>query len=86
MDEISNYIDSGNHVFWIGSGTQSVLLGLMVERGIEIFPQQLNSQYSFRFGGNADQLARWGFWNTALAQEWINGSEILLLEKQALFG
>ncbi len=86
VDEISNYIDNGNHVFWIGSGTQPVLLGLVVEKGIEIFPQQLNSQYSFRFGGNADQLARWGFWNIALAQEWINGSDILLFEKQALSG
>ena len=86
VDEISPYVNRGSHVFWIGSGTQPVLLGLIEKRGIEIFPQQLNSQYSFRFGGDVDQLARWGFWNTELAQEWINISDILLLENQALTG
>ena len=86
VDNISKFVEHGNQVFWIGSDTQPVLLGLVEEKDIQLFPQQLNSQYSFRLGGNSDQLARAGFWNPSLAQEWINGSQVLLFEEQALSG
>ncbi len=86
VDNISKFVEHGDQVFWIGSDTQPVLLGLVEEKDIQLFPQQLNSQYSFRLGGDADQLARAGFWNVQLAQEWINGSKVLLFEEQALSG
>jgi hypothetical protein len=86
VESISDHVDLGDSVFWVGSDTQPVLLGLVEEKNVQLFPQQLNSQYSFRIGGNVDQLAREGFWNVTLAQEWIKGSQVLLFEEQALSG
>jgi hypothetical protein len=86
VNEISNYIEDGEQVFWIGSDTEVVLIGLTEEKDIGIFPQLLNTRYSFRFGGSSDQLAMRGFWNEELAQEWIDQSDTLLLEEQAFTG
>jgi hypothetical protein len=84
--EISTSIEDGEKVFWIGSDTEVVLIGLIEEKQIEIYPQLLNTRYSFRFGGSSDQLARRGFWNEELAQDWIDQSDTLLFEEQAFTG
>jgi hypothetical protein len=86
VGEISSYIDAGDEIFWIGSDTEVVLIGLIEEQDISIYPQLLNTRYSFRFGGDPDQLARRGFWNEDLAQDWIDGSDTLLFEEQSFTG
>jgi hypothetical protein len=85
-DKISTYIQPGEQVFWIGSDTQATLISLMEEKDIKIYPQLLNAQYSFRYGGNSDELSRQGFWNEGLAQQWIDQADTLLLEDQAYSG
>jgi hypothetical protein len=81
---ISYYVSDGDRVFWIGVDTQAVLLELLEMRDYEIYPQQLNSMRSFRLGGDSEQLTRIGFWNDELAQDWIDGSQVLLFERQAI--
>jgi len=85
-DEISLHIDDEEQVLWIGTDTEVVLIELMEKKSIKIFPQSLNTRYTFRFGGNTDQLASRGFWNEELAQDWIDQSDTLLFEEQAING
>ena len=83
---ISKYVKEGDQVYWVGKDTQILLLDLIEEKNIQIYPQQLNSVNSFRLNGNPEKLARHGFWNDALAKEWVDGSQVLLFEEQALSG
>jgi len=83
---ISGFVDPGDQVFWIGKDTQVVLLGLEGEKNIQIYPQQLNSIHSFRIGGNRDELNKAGFWQKSQAQDWIDESDLLLFEQQAVAG
>ncbi len=83
---ISGFVESGDRVFWIGKDTQAVLLGLEGEKNIQIYPQQLNSIHSFRIGGNRDELNKAGFWQKSQAQDWIEESDLLLFEQQAVAG
>jgi hypothetical protein len=83
---ISGFIESGDRVFWIGKDTQVVLLGMHDNKDFRIYPQQLNSIHSFRIGGNREELNKAGFWQKAQAQEWIDMSDLLLFEQQAVAG
>ena len=80
---ISTYLETNDQVYWIGKDTQVVLLGILEEKDINIFPQQLNSFNSFRIGGNTDQIIRFGYWNDKSAQIWIDQSDVLIFEDQA---
>jgi hypothetical protein len=83
-NEISKYVEKGDLVFWIGVDTQSVLLELSELRSFQIYPQQLNAMNTFRLGGDTDTLTRIGLWNDEVAQAWVDGSQVLLFEDQAL--
>ena len=83
-NEISKYVENGDQIFWIGVDTQSVLLELSEIRSYKIYPQQLNAMNTFRLGGDTDTLTRIGLWNDEIAQDWIDGSQVLLFEEQAL--
>jgi hypothetical protein len=82
-NQILQFVESGDQVFWIGVDTQTVLLEMMAEKDFLIYPQQLNGMNSFRLGGDGDQLARIGYWSDSLAQDWVDGSQVLLFERQA---
>jgi len=45
-----------------------------------IYPPQLNGSYSYRSGGDADELYRYGYWNETLKADWMTASDILLVE------
>jgi len=83
IDLTSKYVAENDQVFWIGKNTQIILLGLLEEKDIRIFPQQLNSYNSFFIGGNTEELISAGFWNDDIAQEWVDRSQILIFEEQA---
>jgi len=83
-NQVSNYVENGDQIFWVGVDTQIVLLELLDMKEYQIYPQQLNAMNSFRLGGDSDPLTRIGFWNDELAQEWVDGSQVLMFEDQAL--
>jgi hypothetical protein len=83
-NQVSNYVEDGDQIFWIGVDTQAVLLELLDKNEYQIYPQQLNAMNSFRLGGDSEQLTRVGYWNDLLAQEWVDGSQVLMFEEQAL--
>ena len=86
-DVIQAYEDAGNHlrslipegslVYWYG-GLSPVPLLYLPE--IRIYPPQLNDGYSYRIGGDTEQLYRNGFWNETLSDRWMLEADYILLE------
>lgn len=91
-DVISSYEAAGAHlnrvisrnsqVYWSGGDSAVPLLYL---NEVRIFPPQINSVYTFRNGGDADALARYGFWNEEMARQWANEADFILIEER-LYG
>ena len=74
---ISDLIPSGSKVYWLGGQSPTLLLYLPQ---VEIYPPQLNMAYTYRLGGNPEEMLRFGSWNKALAEEWLQESDFVLLE------
>jgi len=81
--ELTAHIPSGSLIYWRGGLSTVPLLYL---DDFEIFPPQLNNDYSFRDGGNPDTLVKYGFWNDALAHEWVQVADVVLIEERFLKG
>jgi hypothetical protein len=69
-------------VYWSGGNSAVPLLYL---KEASIFPPQINSNYTFRLSGDPQALARYGFWNEALARKWAGQADVILVEER-LFG
>ena len=78
---IAMYINPGEKVYWKGGDTQVVLLEL---GDIELYPQQLNSIFSYYHGGDSDILAKHGFWNDTLDRQWASDADVILIEDRSL--
>lgn len=79
---ISSFVEEGEEIFWVGEKTQVVLLDVLERKEVSFFPQQMNAVYSRRRGGDPDKLARHGYWNEALAADWLQRADVVLVEKQ----
>jgi 4-amino-4-deoxy-L-arabinose transferase-like glycosyltransferase len=73
---LASLIPPGSTVFWEGGLSPAPLLYL---KDIKIFGAQLNDGYSFRRGGNSDELYRFGFWNEELSARWMDEADYLLI-------
>jgi hypothetical protein len=73
---LASVIPPGSTIFWEGGLSPAPLLYVP---GIKIYGAQLNDGYSFRKGGNSDELYRYGFWNEELSKQWMNESDYLLI-------
>jgi len=69
-------IPPGSTVFWEGGLSPAPLLYL---KDMKIFGAQLNDGYSFRRGGDSDELYRFGFWNEELSARWMDEADYLLI-------
>ncbi|GAB4504744.1 MAG: hypothetical protein Fur0043_17380 [Anaerolineales bacterium] len=88
LDVLAAYEENGAHlarvippdslVYW--DGGLSVVPLLYIPQ-VRIFPAQLNQDYAFRIGGDPEQLRKAGLWNEALAQQWKNEADFLLIEE-----
>lgn len=88
LDVIAAYEENGAHlaqvippgslVYWDGGLS---VVPLLYIPGVRIFPSQLNQDYAFRIGGDPQQLRKAGLWNEALAQQWRNEADFLLIEE-----
>lgn len=78
---LADAVPPGAQVYW-GTGESPAPLLYLPE--IRIYPAQLNGAYSFKFGGDADALERFGHWNRALAERWAAEADVLLLDRDAL--
>jgi hypothetical protein len=92
-DVIAGYEGVGAHlqrlippqatVYWAGGLSPVPMLYLPEAL---IFPAQLNGDYSFRIGGDPASLERFGFWNGAMAEAWLQQSDYALVEDRELTG
>jgi hypothetical protein len=80
--KIAAHVKDGEEIFWLGDKSQVVLLELEAYREVSYFPQQLNANFSRRIGGDPEELGRHGYWNDTLAADWLQQSEVVLIEKQ----
>lgn len=80
---LAQSIPPGSTVYWEGGDSAVPLLYL---RDVTIFPAQINDGYSFRLGGEPDSLARYGFWSEALARQWADQADFILIDEQHFTG
>lgn len=78
-DQLARSVDTGGKLYWLGGLSPVPLLYLPQA---EIFPAQLNAVYSFREGGEAGSLERFGFWNAELADDWLREADYALVEER----
>ena len=48
----------------------------------EIYPAQLNGDYSFRLGGETDELLRYGWWDKSLGLQWAKEADFILVAQK----
>ena len=80
---LAQKIPNGALVYWQGGNSAVPLLYLP---NAEIFPAQINGDYSFRLGGDPDALARYGFWSEVLAHDWAQQADYILIEERLYSG
>ncbi len=73
---LAGLIPPGSTIFWEGGLSPAPLLYL---NDIKIYGAQLNDGYSYRLGGNSDDLYRYGLWNEELSRRWMNEADFLLI-------
>jgi hypothetical protein len=84
--QLASLIPPGSKVYWdsgsLGSFVSTLLLYLPE---IQVFPPQINGQFSFRTGGNPDDLFRVGLWNDELAAQWVQAADVIVIQKPPIF-
>ncbi|HET7010041.1 MAG TPA: hypothetical protein VFI11_04635 [Anaerolineales bacterium] len=76
-------VTAGALVYW--GAEQSPVPLLYLDR-VRIFPPQLNGIYTFRHGGDPGELHRFGYWNQALAEDWLAQADYVLVDVQSYGG
>jgi len=82
--QLASLIPPGSKVYW-DSGSSSTFTAtlLLYLPGIQVFPAQINGQFSYHIGGNPDDLLRIGFWNDELASQWIQEADVIVIHRPA---
>jgi hypothetical protein len=78
-EHLSANIPDGSLVYWKGGNSVVPMLYLT---NVEIFPAQINGDYSFRLGGAPEALERFGFWSEELAFKWAEEADFILIEER----
>ncbi len=80
---LAQTIPKGSKIYWKG-GLSAV--PLLYVPDIQIYPSQINSDYTYYIGNDADGLSRYGFWNEALAEQWVNEADYILVQERYYAG
>jgi hypothetical protein len=77
--ELTSIIPEGSWIYWnVGSAVPLLYLP-----PIEIHPALVYGVYSYRIGGNAEDVEASGYWNDELARRWMLEADVLVLEESA---
>jgi hypothetical protein len=82
--DLRDKLGSGALVYW-GVMGQSPAPLLYLDQA-RVFPPQLNGIYTFRVGGDPAELHRFSYWNQALAEEWLNAADFVLVDVRSYGG
>ena len=77
-EHLARLIPPGSKVYWEG-GLSVVPMLYLPE--VDLYPPQINDGYSYRIGGDAEELYRHGLWNDALSKRWLGEADYILLEE-----
>jgi hypothetical protein len=64
--QVTGAIPPGSRVLWMAN----TVVPLLYAQGISIYIPPIYAVYSYRIGGDSQQLAKYGLWNDALASQW----------------
>jgi len=74
--KLASIAPPGAKIYLDGSLTDALLLYV---HDPVILPPQLNDVYSYRIGGDSDQILRNGFWNEQIGLEWRDTAEVFVI-------
>ena len=74
--QAATVVPPGASVYWYPGYAPTPFLYMEKPK---LFPPQLDNSFSFVKGGDPDLVARYGFWNVALADQWVKSSDYMLL-------
>jgi len=76
---LANRIPPGSKVYWKGGNSAAPLLYVP---GIQIYPSQLNGDYTYKNYGDPDTLTKHGYWSEGLAEQWIKEADFILVQQR----
>jgi hypothetical protein len=76
--ELDEILPPGAQVFWRGNRSAAPLLYLT---DVETYPTQLNGDYTFRLGGDIEELVRMGQWGPGVLEQWLQAADYILVEE-----
>ncbi len=74
--DLAASIPPGSRVYW---QVQSAVPLLYLPR-VEIYPAQVYNLYTYRLGGDPQQVEASGYWNDEIARRWAEEADFLVLE------
>ena len=76
---LSEVIPAGSKVYWDGG---SSIVPMLYAPDVNLYLPQINGDYSFRLGSDADNLLKFGLWNAGLAQQWKEDADYILIDER----
>jgi len=74
--QLAEIIPSGGQVYWNVSND----VPLLYVSDFNIHPAQLFAGHSYKYGGNAEQLLRFGLWNDEVGSQWREEADFLVID------
>ena len=75
-EHLARWVPPGSKVYWAASASPAPLLYIPEA---QVFPAQLNGDYTFRLNGDPNDLTRFGSWNAEMAARWMAEADYVLI-------
>jgi hypothetical protein len=76
---LSEKIPEGSRVYW-GVGRSPI--PLLYLTGRQIYPAQLNGDYTYLLEGDTETVHRFSYWNEELAVDWLQEADFVIFEER----
>lgn len=77
---LAKSIPAGSRIYWAGYSPVT----LLYLDNVAIFPPQLHGTYSYKISSDNNALLKHGWWNEALAEQWLGEADFILAEQKNL--
>lgn len=77
---LRDIIPTGSNVYW---NVDSAIL-LLYARDVSLHPAQVYGLYTFRYGGDTREIEDAGYWNEALASQWLAEADFIIIQENAV--
>ncbi len=76
--QVTDVAHTGSQVLW----EANTVVPLLYAPGINIYVPPIYAVFSYRIGGDPQQLAKYGLWNDALASQWRTKANFIVTESR----